>query len=156
MTDATICSAGQGPCNDPTLGEFLPFREMVSPPQSLFSTEFLGAPVPVHAPSRAPKAPKRQQSRNSPSRDAKRHLLVTNVTDPVSRNVSAQPGPAGVQSSELRSRRYRAGLKNQMISRVVNQASNTPRAIETIASTTVIKRTSAEAGCTQYALLTKG
>ena len=43
-----------------------------------------------------------------------------------------------------------------MISRVLNQASNTPRAIETIASTTGIKRTSAEAGCTQYAVLIKG
>ena len=61
-----------------------------------------------------------------------------------------------LHSSELRSRRYRSGLKNQMISRVVNQASKTPRAIETIASTTVIQRTSAEAGCPKYAVLIKG
>ena len=61
-----------------------------------------------------------------------------------------------IQSFELRSRSYRAGLKNQMISRVVNQASKTPRAIETSASTTNIQRTSAGAGCPQYAVLTKG
>ena len=61
-----------------------------------------------------------------------------------------------IQSSELRSRRYRAGLKNQMISRVVNQASKTPRAIETKASTTGIKRTSDGAGSPQYGVLIKG
>ena len=53
------------------------------------------------------------------------------------------PRMAGVQSSELRSRRYRSGLKNQMIRRVVNQASKTPRTIETSASTTSIQRRSA-------------
>ena len=61
-----------------------------------------------------------------------------------------------LHSSELRSRRYRSGLKNQMISRVVNQASKTPRAIETTAPTRIVQRTSAEAGCSQYAVLIKG
>ena len=61
-----------------------------------------------------------------------------------------------IQFSELRSRRYRAGLKNQMISRVVNQASKTPRIIETIASTIGIQRTSAVAGCPQYGVLIEG
>ena len=60
------------------------------------------------------------------------------------------------QSSELRPRRYRSGLKNQMVNREVNQASKTPRAIETSASTTSIQRTSAGAGCPQYAVLIKG
>ena len=60
------------------------------------------------------------------------------------------------QSSELRPRRYRSGLKNQMINRVVNQASKTPRAIETSASTTSNQRTSAGAGCPQYAVVIKG
>ena len=59
-------------------------------------------------------------------------------------------------SFELRSRWYRSGLKNQMISRVVNQASKTPRAIETSASTTGIQRTSAGAGYPQYGVLIKG
>ena len=43
-----------------------------------------------------------------------------------------------------------------MISRVLNQASKTPRTIETSASTTGIQRTSAEAGYPQYAVLIKG
>ena len=63
---------------------------------------------------------------------------------------------AGVQSSELRHDDTDQGLKNQMISRVVNQASKTPRDIETIASTTDLQRTSAEAECPQYAVLIKG
>ena len=70
--------------------------------------------------------------------------------------LSLRQGWRRIQSSELRSGRYRAGLKNQMISRVLNQASHTPKAIETSASTTVIQRTSAGAGCTQYAVLIKG
>ena len=65
-------------------------------------------------------------------------------------------GWQGSSSSELRSRRYRSGLKNQMISRVVNQASKTPRAIETIAPTGILQRISARAGCSQYAVLIKG
>ena len=40
---------------DPDRPEHLPFREMVTLPQSLFCTEFLGTPVLTHAPSRAPK-----------------------------------------------------------------------------------------------------
>ena len=59
-------------------------------------------------------------------------------------------------SFELRSRWYRSGLKNQMISRVVNQASKTHRAIETSAPTISIQRTSAGAVCPQYAVLIKG
>ena len=43
-----------------------------------------------------------------------------------------------------------------MISRVLNQASKTPRTIETSASTTGIQRTTAEAGYPQYAVLIKG
>ncbi|QNI83394.1 hypothetical protein SynRS9907_02566 [Synechococcus sp. RS9907] len=38
----------------------------------------------------------------------------------------------------------------------MNQASKTPRTIETSASTTSIQRTSAGAGCPQYAVLIKG
>ena len=61
-----------------------------------------------------------------------------------------------IQSSELRSRRYRPGLKNQMISWVLNQASKTPRAIETSDSSTGIQGTSVGAECPQYAVLIKG
>ena len=43
------------PTGDPKQPDCLPFREMVPLPQSLFSTEFLGTPVPTHAPSRAAK-----------------------------------------------------------------------------------------------------
>ncbi|AHF62996.1 hypothetical protein Syncc8109_0610 [Synechococcus sp. WH 8109] len=43
-----------------------------------------------------------------------------------------------------------------MISRVVNQASKKPKTIGTNASTTSIQRTSAGAGCPQYAVLIKG
>ena len=54
LTNATICDAGRGPYNDPTLGEFLPIQEMVSPPQSQIAKEFRGAADQAHAPSRTP------------------------------------------------------------------------------------------------------
>ena len=45
-------------------------------------------------------------------------------------------------------------MKNQTINLVVNQASKTPRAIETVASTRP-SETSAGAGCPQYDVLIK-
>ena len=59
-----------------------------------------------------------------------------------------------IQSSRRLLRRYRSGLINQRISRVESQASRTPRAIETSASTTGLRGTSAGAG-PQYAVLIK-
>ena len=53
------------PTGDPKQPDCLPFREMVKTPQSLFSTEFVGAPVPALAPSRAPKP--RNAKRQPPS-----------------------------------------------------------------------------------------
>ena len=64
--------------------------------------------------------------------------------------------PQQFQSSGRLLRRYRSGLRSQMISRVESQASRTPRTIETSASTTRLQETSAGAGCPQYAVLIKG
>ena len=39
MTNATICGAGRGPCNDPTLGEFLLIKEIVRCPKCRMATD---------------------------------------------------------------------------------------------------------------------
>ena len=54
MTNATICGAGRGPCNDPTLGEFLLIKEMVCYPKCQMSTEVGLALAGWCAPNRAP------------------------------------------------------------------------------------------------------
>ena len=53
MTDATICSAGQGPCNDPTLGEFLLLKEIVNCPRYQAATDLGMAAWGFCAPNRA-------------------------------------------------------------------------------------------------------
>ena len=53
LTDATICSAGQGPCNDPTLGEFLLLKEIVNCPRYQAATDLGMAAWGFCAPNRA-------------------------------------------------------------------------------------------------------
>ena len=55
MTDATICSAGQGPCNDPTLGEFLLLKEIVNWARYQAATDLDLAAWGFCAPNRAPR-----------------------------------------------------------------------------------------------------
>ena len=54
MTNATICDAGQGPCDNPTLGEFLLLKEMVSCPRCQMATDIGLALAGWCAPNRAP------------------------------------------------------------------------------------------------------
>ena len=55
LTNATICDAGQGPCNDPTLGELLLLKEIVNCPRYQAATDLDMAAWSFCAPNRARK-----------------------------------------------------------------------------------------------------